>query len=127
MSDQILISIIDDDEAVRKALARLMKSLGYRAETFESSADFLASGRRGETRCLIADVQMPGMSGFELYSQLKAEGAAAPTILITAHPDEVLRQRALEAGVLCHLTKPFDEGALLACIRTALGEGEPGP
>ena len=114
------ISIVDDDESVREAMAGLMKSHGYIVETFDSGVSFLSSDHRGRTDCLIADVQMPGMTGFELHNQLVAAGDPIPTILITAHPDDGARARAMKAGVLCYLAKPFSEDDLLGCIRTAI-------
>jgi FixJ family two-component response regulator len=120
LAQNIPISIVDDDEAVRDAVAGLMKSHGYMVETFDSGASFLNSASRTRTDCLIADVEMPGMTGFELHGQLVAAGEPIPTILITAHPDERLRVRAIQAGVLCYLIKPFSEDDLLACIRRAV-------
>jgi FixJ family two-component response regulator len=101
-------------------MAGLMKSHGYMVETFDSGASFLSSDHRSSTDCLIADVQMPGMTGFELHNQLVAGGDPIPTILITAHPDDRARERAMKAGVLCYLAKPFSEDDLLGCIRTAI-------
>jgi FixJ family two-component response regulator len=120
-ANQILISIVDDDRFVREAMARLMKSHGYLAETFESAASLLGSDQRARTDCLIADVQMPGMTGLELHGWLVDAGEPIPTILITAHPDESARVRALQAGVLCYLAKPFSEDDLLGCVRQAVG------
>lgn len=121
MTKKIVISIVDDDKSVREALAGLMKSCGYLAEAFDSAASFLSSNRLRSTDCLIADVQMPGMTGFDLHDRLVASGKTIPTILITAHPSETARARALLAGVSCYLSKPFKEDELLACIHTALG------
>jgi len=112
--------VVDDDESVREALAGLMKSLGYRAMAFSSAEDFLNSQGRDSAACLIADVQMPGMTGLELYNQLIASGNPIPTILITAYPDKGMRVRALQTGVVCCLTKPFRESDLLACLDSAL-------
>ena len=120
LCSQIQISIVDDDMFVREAMARLIKSHGYLAETFESAAALLGSDRRARTDCLIVDMQMPGMSGLELCTRLAAAGEPLPTILITAHPDENLRARALRAGVLCYLTKPLNEDELLSCVRRAV-------
>ncbi|HUB15867.1 MAG TPA: response regulator, partial [Acetobacteraceae bacterium] len=117
---EIIVAIVDDDESVREALAGLMKSLGFRAKAFASAEDFLHSEERENTGCLIADVQMPGMTGPELHDRLTASGQPVPTILITAYPDERLRARALQAGVMGYLTKPFGETELLACVRSAL-------
>lgn len=120
LADRTVIAIIDDDEAVRDALAGLMKSLGYGAEAFESAEDFLGSSRRDSASCLITDVQMPGMSGLELHDKLVASGKPIPTILITAYPNERVRTRALRHGIVCYLAKPFQEDELLACMRSAL-------
>ncbi|HXO01559.1 MAG TPA: response regulator [Stellaceae bacterium] len=119
------ISIVDDDESVREATKGLMKSLGYTAEAFSSAEDFLQSRQVPRTSCLIADVNMPGMSGLDLHRHLLASGNTIPTILITAYPDETIRQGALNAGVLCYLSKPFDESDLLPCLHTALPSDNP--
>jgi FixJ family two-component response regulator len=102
----------------------LIRSLGYTAIAFECAQDLLKSKRRRSVSCVIADVQMPGMTGLELHDRLVASGEPVPTILITAFPDQRTRERALQAGVMCYLTKPFSEDDLLACIRTTLGGGE---
>lgn len=115
-----LISVVDDDEAMREALRLLMKSLGYTADAFASAEDFLSSRQIPGTSCLIADVQMPGMTGLELYHHLVAAGKTIPTILITAYPDDSMRERALGDGVVCYLSKPFDENDLLACIHSSI-------
>lgn len=120
LANNIPISIVDDDVSVRDAMEGLMKSYGYLVETFDSGASFLNSERRNGTDCLIADVQMPGMSGIELHNHLVAAGDPIPTILITAHPDERARARAIEAGVIGYLAKPFSEEDLLECIRRAV-------
>jgi len=119
-----VIAIVDDDESVREALTSLIRSLGYAAVAFECAEDLLKSKRRRRVSCVIADVQMPGMTGFELHDRLIASGEAIPTILITAFPDERARERALQAGVIGYLTKPFSEGELLACILSTLGRRE---
>jgi FixJ family two-component response regulator len=93
---------------------------------FECAEDLLKSKRRRSVSCVIADVQMTGMTGLELHNRLVASGEPIPTILITAFPDERSRQRALQAGVTCYLTKPFSEDDLLACIRSSLRLGEAG-
>lgn len=120
-----LVSIVDDDQFFRESMRRLMRSLGYTVEAFPSAADFLGSHRLGETACLIADVQMPAMTGIELYRHLIDAGRAVPTILVTAYPDDADRSRALGDGVICYLRKPVDEARLLRCLRTALRSGEP--
>jgi len=124
LSSGIMISIVDDDESVRTAMERLMKAHGFLVRTFESAASLLISGQRDLTDVLIADVQMPGMTGLELHDRLLADGFSIPTVLITGHPDEAVRSRALRAGVLCYLTKPFNEAELLNCIRSAVGRHE---
>ena len=120
MPHKVLIAVVDDDESVREALTGLLKSLGYRAVSFRSAKDFLQSRRRDGTACLIADVQMPGMTGPELHDRLVASGKPIPTILITAYPDEIVRARALQAGVQGYLAKPFSDGDLLTCLQSAL-------
>jgi FixJ family two-component response regulator len=114
------ISIVDDDESMREAIWGLMKSLGYTAQAFGSAEEFLKSRTVPRTSCLIADVQMPGMTGLELHRHLVASGKTIPTILITAYPDDSVRERALRDGVVGYLSKPFDESDLLACIRSSL-------
>ena len=118
-----LISIVDDDESMREAIKGLMRSLGYRVETLASAQEFLSSRFVRRTSCLIADVQMPGMTGIELYQRLSTSEQPIPTILITAYPDDGVRERALSAGVIGYLSKPFDEDDLLACVRSALTRG----
>jgi len=122
----IVIAIVDDDEAVRQALQGFMKSLGYNAKGYPSADEFLHDRKRQRADCLIADVQMPGMTGPELYARLVASGEPIPTILITAYPDERARVHALEAGVKCYLAKPFEEDDLLACLKSVLSDcGQP--
>jgi FixJ family two-component response regulator len=120
MLKKALISIVDDDESVREAMQGLMKSLGFAAEAFASAEEFLASDSRNRAACLITDMQMPGLTGLGLHDRLVASGNPVPTIVITAFPDERTRARALQAGVVCHLVKPFNESDLLACIRSVL-------
>jgi FixJ family two-component response regulator len=119
-----LISLVEDDRFFRDSMGRLMRSLGYSVEAFPSAADFLASPRLAETACLITDVHMPAMSGIELYRHLLDAGHAIPTILVTAYPNDVDRDRALNDGVICYLRKPVDEQNLLQCLGTALSSGE---
>jgi FixJ family two-component response regulator len=121
-----LVSVIEDDQFFRESMRRLMRSLGYDVAAFPSAADFLASPRLAETACLIADVQMPAMTGLELYRYLIEAGYAIPTILVTAYPDDVDRARALNDGVVCYLRKPVDERHLIRCLRAGLESGEPG-
>jgi FixJ family two-component response regulator len=125
LSEDALISIVDDDEFVREALRGLLRSLGFTIEAFPSAQDFLESVRLRETSCLIADVHMPAMTGLELYGRLVESGHAIPTILITAYPDDSMRARALNNGVMCYLSKPFAEDDLLRCVRLALRRRNP--
>lgn len=120
MPKQPVITIVDDDESVREALMSLMRAVGFACEAYACAEDFLRSGRPHRTACLIADVRMPGMTGLELRRHLVASGNPIPTVLITAHHDQDGRARALQAGVICYLTKPFDEDDLLGCIHSAL-------
>jgi FixJ family two-component response regulator len=123
---QHLISIVDDDEPFREAMTSLMKSLGFEAEAFSSAEAFLASPCLCRTSCLIADVHMPNMTGIDLHQQLVASGRTIPVILITAYPDDNVRARALAAGVICYLSKTFDDNALLGFVRAALVHADPG-
>ncbi len=117
-----LISIIDDDDSVRRTTALLIESFGFRAAAFESAEKFLSSGKLEGTCCLILDVQMPGMNGLQLQSQLATEGCRIPIIFITAYDDKESRQRAMQAGAVAFLGKPFSDEQLLQCIRSALHE-----
>jgi len=114
------ISIVDDDESVREAIESLMKSVGYIAKVFPSAGDFLSSGHLDDTGCLILDVQMPGMSGLELQDRLVASKSQVPIIFISAHCDADARARALKAGAVGFLQKPFSEDALLNAIKLSL-------
>jgi FixJ family two-component response regulator len=120
MTKKLLVSVVEDDRFFRESMRRLMRSLGYTAEAFASAADFLASPRLAETACLIADVHMPAMTGIELYRRLIDTGRAIPTILVTAYPNDVDRDRALKDGVVAYLRKPVDEQHLRRCLRAAL-------
>jgi len=119
-----LVSVVEDDQHFRESMGRLMRSLGYTVEAFPSAADFLASPRLAETRCLIADVNMPAMTGIELYRHLFLAGRVIPTILVTAYPNDIDRTRALNEGVVCYLRKPVDEQHLKRCLHAALTSGE---
>jgi FixJ family two-component response regulator len=119
-----MISIVDDDASVREATKGLIRSLGYSAATFASAEEYLRSERVRDTSCLIADVQMPGMSGVDLQDRLIADGHRTPVIFVTAFPEDRIRTRALEAGAYGFLSKPFDEECLIACLDKALrGDG----
>ena len=120
MPNAPVISIIDDDESVRAATNGLVRSLGFTALAFASADEFLRSPRLSETSCVITDIQMPGMGGLELQSILIATGKNVPIIFITAFPDEKIRTRALNAGAVGFLSKPFEVSALVQCIDSAL-------
>jgi FixJ family two-component response regulator len=123
MPRRTLISIVEDDQPFRESMRNLITSLGYTVEAFPSAANFLASPLLAETCCLVADVQMPGMTGVELHRKLVDAGYPIPTILVTAYPDEVVRNRALKNGVVCYLSKPVDDDHLERCLRSALQSG----
>ena len=125
MSNPPVISIVDDDGSVRVATYNLVRSLGYIVHTFASAEEFLRSPHLNDTSCVIADVQMPTMSGLELQAHLLAEGCRVPFIFITAFSVENARARALKTGATCFLTKPFAEEALINCLDAALqGHGD---
>jgi FixJ family two-component response regulator len=115
-----LISIVDDDDALKGSLENLIRSAGFRAQGFSSAEAFLASNKLHETACLILDVRMPGMSGFKLQRVLAAANSHLPIIFISAHADDDPRTRALEAGAVAFLNKPFYEEELLNAIDLAL-------
>ena|SRR5882672_703323 len=119
-----LISIVDDDESMRESTKGLVRSFGYQAATFASAEEFLESDSVDSTSCLIADVQMPGLSGIDLQRGLVARGVQMPTIFITAFPEEGTRLRALTGGAVGYLGKPFSEESLLKCLDTALGSSD---
>ena len=115
-----LISVIDDDESVRRSTTLLIESFGYRAVAYESAENFLSSGHFNDTSCLIVDVRLPGMNGLQLQSQLAAGGCRIPIIFITSYGDEESRRQAMQAGAVAFLGKPFTDEKLLQTIRSAL-------
>jgi FixJ family two-component response regulator len=123
-----MISIIDDDVSVRAAIGNLLQSLGYVTHVFESADEFLRSDHLDQTSCVIADVNMPVMSGVDLLVHLRDQDKRVPFIFITAFPDERIRARAFGAGALGFLTKPFDRDHLIRCLEEALrlDDGNPG-
>lgn len=125
MSKRKLISLVEDDQPFRESMQTLMRTLGYTVEAFPSAAEFLASPILGKTDCLVTDVNMPGMTGAELHRHLVDAGYAIPTILVTAYPDEVDRNRALKDGVVCYLCKPVDDYQLERFLRSALEFSNP--
>ena len=114
-----LISVVDDDESVRESLPDLLGEFGFAARTFSSAEDFLASDNIDQTRCLILDVAMSGMSGPELQRELKLRPREIPIIFITANPDQTVRARLLEQGAVECLFKPFSDTALLDAVNSA--------
>ena len=114
-----LVSVVDDDESVRESLPRLVKAFGFAVCAFSSAEEFLASGRVSQTRCLILDIAMPGMSGPELQSELKRRQLEIPIIFITARRDETVRAHMLERGAVDCLFKPFSATALLEALKAA--------
>jgi FixJ family two-component response regulator len=124
MSDKFIVMIVDDDESIRRAARRLVRSFGFAVETYTSAEDFLASDRLNATACLVLDVQMPGLNGLELQSRLIAEGCEIPIVFITAYNDESARDQALRAGAVGYLVKPFEEADLLNGINLALQRQE---
>jgi FixJ family two-component response regulator len=126
LTRKAIIAVVDDDRSVREALRSLIRSLGYNAIAFAAAEDLLKSRRRRNVSCVIADMQMPGMTGLELHQRLSASENPVPTILITAYPDDGVRERALSAGVIGYLSKPFEEDDLLACVRSALTSARSG-
>ncbi len=120
MSNVPLISIVEDDDSVRNATKGLLRSLGYDVAAFASAEEFLQSGRLDDTSCLVADVRMPGLNGFDLQRHLLDLGHRTPVIFITAFPDEGMRVRALRQGACGFLQKPFTEACLIKCLDRVL-------
>jgi FixJ family two-component response regulator len=115
-----LISVVDDDESIRESLPDLLKVFGFAALTFSSAEEFLASDQIGQTRCLILDVAMPGMTGPDLQLELKVRQQTIPIVFITAGRDEAVRPRLLKQGAVECLLKPFSDSDLLKALNTAL-------
>jgi FixJ family two-component response regulator len=122
-SEGQLVSVVDDDESVRESLPDLLRQLGFTVEAFSSAQEFLASHRIAQTRCLIVDVAMPGMSGPELHRELMRRQQAIPIVFITAHRDETIRPSLLAQGAVECLFKPFSETALREAVDAALRGG----
>jgi FixJ family two-component response regulator len=118
-----MISVIDDDNSVRKALIRLIKTAGYDAVAFGSAEEFLAADVLAQTRCLILDVHLPGKSGLELQAELASSAANCPIVFITAFDDERARAQALDTGAVQFLNKPLDSKILIEAIDAALKRG----
>ena len=119
-----LVAIVDDDKSIRNATQDLLKAAGFSTATFEDAESFLGSASRASASCLVADMRMPGMSGVELYQALVASGHSIPTVIITAHPEEVAQARGRVAGLTCYLIKPFTPDELLECVHEALAKSQ---
>lgn len=117
-----LISIVDDDESIRKGLVRLFRSVGFDADAFASAEEFLDSGDRQRSSCLILDLRMPGMGGLELQSRLVACDWQIPVIFLSAHSDEQSRVQALQAGAIAFISKPFNEATLICDVNRAVDQ-----
>lgn len=115
------ICIVEDDESVRRALRRLIRSVGLRVEAFATAEEFLESLTQTMPSCLILDVNLPGLSGLELQRRLSAEGRAVPVLVITAYADEKVREQALQAGAIAFLEKPFEELSFLQAVLRVVG------
>jgi FixJ family two-component response regulator len=123
LSNAPVISIVDDDESVRTAVGHMVESFGYPVAAFASGAEFLGSDRLHDCSCLITDVQMPDMNGFELQERLIAAGHSIATIFLTAFPDQKGNDRAKKAGAVAYLAKPCSRDDLRARIELALARG----
>ena len=119
-TERSLVSVVDDDVSVRESLPDLLREFGFAARAFSSAEEFLSSDSFGQTRCLILDIAMPGMSGPDLQRELKRRRQEIPIVFITAHHDETIRPRVLEQGAFECLFKPFSDTALLNSVRAAL-------
>ena len=125
--DRQIVSVVDDDESMRRSLRNLLGSVGFRVETFASAEAFLQSIHQEQTGCLVLDLRMPGMNGFDLLRHLSDTGSRIPAVILTAHGDHEAHQRSLQAGAVAFLSKPFNGNALLDAVRTALEQGRQHP
>lgn len=124
MTEQSLISIVDDDKSFRDSLRRLLRSLGYAVAAFPSAVEFLASPKFAVTACLIADVHMPEITGVELHKYLIKSKQAIPMILVTAYADDTVEKQMLASGVECYLRKPLEEAHLINCLGAIFERGK---
>jgi FixJ family two-component response regulator len=125
MPEGPLVAIVDDDKSIRNATQNLLKAAGFSTATFEDAESFLESASRASAACVVADMRMRGMTGVKLYQELVTSGHTIPTVIITAHPEDVTLARAREAGITCCLTKPFTPDELLECVHEALAKSRP--
>jgi FixJ family two-component response regulator len=121
-----LIALIDDDSSFRTALYESLTSLGYEVEAFASANEFAPAAGDRAYDCIVSDVHMPGMSGIELTKLLAARGSRVPVILVTARTESTLEAQAAAGGAICLLRKPFETQALLACLKQAIANDDPG-
>ena len=117
-----LVAIVDDDKSHRNATGDLLRAAGFSTAAFEDAHSFLESGSRANAACVVADMRMPGMTGLELYRALVASGDCIPTVLVTAHPEDVTRAHARQAGITCYLSKPFAPDELVECVNEAVAK-----
>ena len=115
------VSVVDDDQSLRRSLSNLLTSVGFQVDTFASAEEFLSSGQQENTGCLVLDLRMGGMNGFDLLRHLAATGSGIPVIILTAHADDEARQRSREAGAVAFLGKPVRADALLDAVKRVLG------
>ena len=120
MAQRSLVSVVDDDESVRESLPDLLRELGFSARSFSSAQEFLSSDYVDQTRCLILDVFMPGMTGPDLQRELRVRQQQIPIVFMTAKKNETVRAQVLEKGAVECLFKPFSDTALLEAINAAL-------
>ena len=121
-NDRRLVSIVDDDESMRRSVRNLLISVGFRVETFASAEAFLQSAHRSNSGCMVLDLGMTGMSGLDLLTHLADTGSRIPVVVLTAHSDDETRRRTLQAGASAFLGKPFHGEALLDAVRRAMEE-----
>jgi FixJ family two-component response regulator len=119
-TDSPFVAIVDDDEPFRRSVERLVRSAGFRVETFGSAEDFLERANLDGTACAILDMRLPGLNGFDLQRRLITKPRPIPIVFVSAHEDAVMRANALRAGAIAFLKKPFDNDTLLAALHRAL-------
>jgi FixJ family two-component response regulator len=127
MAKGSLVAIVDDDASMRNATSDFLRAAGFATATFEDARSFLKFVARASVACLVTDMRMPGMSGLELYQALVASGGGIPTVMISAHWDEITQSSVREAGITCYLSKPFEPDDLLDCVREALARSSRPP
>ena len=120
MEPSPLVAIVDDDELLRRSVERLVRSAGFRVETFGSAEDFLEHGNLDGTACAILDMRLPGLNGFELQQRLITRPRSMPIVFVSAHEDAVMQANTLRAGAIAFLKKPFDDNTLLDALHRAI-------